>query len=336
MKRLLSIKYSRHLKLLILTVLCVTIAFLITEQVEAPRGAINLFPRPAGAKRPLTLYAVGNINLAGARTQNWFTERMEPGFAALLREVASADMAFGNLECQLISQPGSGGLQKFSASPQSAEALAGAGFDVLATANDVSSAFDAQALGETIASLRRVGIRHAGTGRTIDEAYEPAVIERHGWRIAVFAVTAQFSRNYFGLPMQSMLACANLAQLSRQIMQARHRFDLIIVSYHGGDENSAAPSEEARLFAQRCIEAGADIIFGHHPHAPQPLELYQERPIFYSLGDFLPSSAEQTASEPATGQAVRLTIRREQEQELKFEIEPVPLMMNPLPQRKAP
>jgi poly-gamma-glutamate synthesis protein (capsule biosynthesis protein) len=323
------------LKMFILTVIAATIISLITEHVEAPREAVNLFPRPAGARRPLSLYAVGNINLAGVETQSWFGEGSAPGFAALLRELATADLAFGNLECQLVKdQPGEGKLRHFSASPEAAAALASAGFDFLSTANEIASEFDAQALGETIAGLRRVGVRHAGTGRTIDEAYAPAVIERQGWRIALFAVTAHFNRNYFGLPTQSILACANITQLTRQIMLARHRFDLILVSYHGGDAAGAAPTDEARYFARRCVEAGADIILGHHPRAPQAIELYRQRLIFYSLGDFIGGAEVSASREDQRGLAARITVRNgEASNDLKFEVERVPLVNDPLPRR---
>ncbi len=331
--------HNYFLKLGILIVGCLTVVFLITEHVEAPREAVNIFPRPVVAKRPLSIYAVGNINLAGTETQSWFAAGAEPGFAALLRELATADLAFGNLDCQLIrNHPPEGRLQSFSAAPAGAEALANAGFDLLATANELSSEFDAEALNETITSLRRVGIRHAGTGRTIDEAYEPAEIERHGWRIALFGVTALFDRNFFGLPSQSGLACANITQLARQIARARQRFDLILISYHGGDADSTAPSAEARLFAQSCIEAGADIVLGHHPHAPQAVELYRNRLIFYSLGDFISSDPHRRAKDQWNDRSLTARIlvsSNETTGELKFGVERVPLLLNKLPHRAA-
>ncbi len=329
--------HSYLLKFGILIVGCLTIGFLITEHVEAPREAVNIFPRPVVAKRPLSIYAVGNINLAGTETTSWFAAGAEPGFAALLRELGTADLAFGNLDCQMIRNPQpEGRLQAFSAAPASAEALANAGFDLLSTANELSSEFDAEALTETISNLRRVGIRHAGTGRTIDEAYEPAEIERHGWRIALFGVTAVFDHNFFGLPSQSSLACANITRLSRQIALARQRFDLILISYHGGEADGTAPSAEARFFAQRCIEAGADIVLGHHPHAPQTFELYRNRLIFYSLGDFIGNNANRNASDQWADRSLAARIfvsSQEATGELKFSVERVPLLLNKLPHR---
>jgi poly-gamma-glutamate synthesis protein (capsule biosynthesis protein) len=304
-------KKYRLLKLIVVFVVSATLISIIVEHVEAPREAVNIFPRTRRPERAVTMYAVGNINVASTDTSNWFSEKTDPGFSALLREIASADVAIGSLNCQLTSSTQAAErLRDFSASPESAGSLANAGFDILSTAGYLSSLMDTQSLSETTTRLKKTGIRTVGTGRTIDEAWEPAVIERNGWRIAVFAVTATFNKNYFGLPTQSGLATANIAQLTRQVSLIRQRFDLILISYYGGNGAEAAPVADARTFSQHCIDAGADAVFCQNQPSAVPHEYYEGHPIIYNIGDFPANSVNRDLKEREnTGSAVRLIVQ---------------------------
>jgi poly-gamma-glutamate synthesis protein (capsule biosynthesis protein) len=303
-------KKYRFLKPVIVFVVSATLISLIVEHVEAPREAVNIFPRTRRPERPVTVYAVGHINVASTDTANWFSEKADPNFSAVLREITSADVALGSLHCQMVSHPQAAErLRDFSASPESAGSLANAGFDILSTAGYLSSLMDAQSLSETMTQLKKNGIRTVGTGRTIDEAWEPAVIERNGWRIAVFGVTATFNKNYFGLPTQSGLATANIAQLTRQISLIRQRFDLILISYYGGNGAEAAPVADARTFSQHCIDAGADAVFCQNQPSAVPHEYYEGYPIIYNIGDFLPAPSDAEESRIRNAAFARLTIQ---------------------------
>lgn len=70
------------------------------------------------------------------------------------------------------------------------------------------------------------------------------------------------------------------------IAAARDHADIVIVSYHWGVEKSIHPTANQRWLARRTIDCGADIVYGHHPHCLQGIELYQGKPILYSLGNF--------------------------------------------------
>ncbi len=82
----------------------------------------------------------------------------------------------------------------------------------------------------------------------------------------------------------------DMERLEKAIEEAKFFADYVIVSLHSHDrqyENDDLPAEHIKEIAHKCIDAGAHIIFGHGPHLLRPLEIYKERPIFYSLGDFI-------------------------------------------------
>ncbi|MBI4191212.1 MAG: CapA family protein [Betaproteobacteria bacterium] len=73
------------------------------------------------------------------------------------------------------------------------------------------------------------------------------------------------------------------------VRDARRMADWVLVSFHnhGASPSPDEPSEHAKLFARACIEAGADVFIGHGPHQDRGIEIYQGKPIFHSLGDFI-------------------------------------------------
>jgi poly-gamma-glutamate capsule biosynthesis protein CapA/YwtB (metallophosphatase superfamily) len=221
----------------------------------------------------------------------------EPGFnpfttvAALL---AGVDVRFANLEGPLSEQRGEtmsrSNMLIFTGPPAGADALARAGFTVVSTANNHAWDYGEAALGETIANLDRVGVRHAGTGSTLEEAWRPAVIEAGGRRIAFIAATDVWN---FG-PLAEHPASAHVAEASpdaiaRGVTAARALpgVDAVIASVHGGYEYVDTPSPRMVAIAHAAIDAGASAFFGHHPHVVQGVEWYRGKPVFYSLGNLL-------------------------------------------------
>lgn len=206
------------------------------------------------------------------------------GAADFLRD---ADIAFGNLETPLSDDARWSGA--FRTPAAFADALAWAGIDVVATANNHSLDAEGEGLLDTIHHLRRAGVGHAGTGRDLADARRPYIVERGGMRIA-FLAYAQFVNDggsSFATPNQSGVVPMDPLLIREDIARVRDRVDFVAVSFHWGIENSQEVHPGMRDFAYDVLDAGADAILGHHPHVPRGIEVRDGKPIVYSMGNFI-------------------------------------------------
>jgi poly-gamma-glutamate capsule biosynthesis protein CapA/YwtB (metallophosphatase superfamily) len=199
----------------------------------------------------------------------------------------AADIAFVNLENPLSADARFSG--SFRASPGGADALRWAGIDVVSVANN--HAFDAgeQGLFDTMHHLWRAGVGHVGGGRDLEDARRPFIIERNGIRVAFLGYT-QFvngGSNSFALPNRSGVAVLDPRIVKEDIRRVRDQVDFVAVSFHWGTENRQETEPEHRKFAHDIIDAGADIILGHHPHVPRGIEAYNGKVIVYSFGNLI-------------------------------------------------
>ena len=161
--------------------------------------------------------------------------------------------------------------------------------DVVATANNHALDAEGDGLLDTIHHLSRAGVGHAGTGRDLEDARRPYVLERRGLRIA-FLAYAQFVNDggsSFATPDQSGVAPMDPLLIREDIARVRDQADLVLVSFHWGIENSQDVHPGMRAFAYEVLDAGADAILGHHPHMPRGIEVRDGKPIVYSMGNFI-------------------------------------------------
>lgn len=201
--------------------------------------------------------------------------------------IRGADIAFANLEMPLTDRGRHTGA--FRGDPAFADALRWAGFDVVSVANN--HAFDAETRGlmDTMANLRRAGVGHVGGGMDLESAREPHVTEVDGISVAFLGYT--YGVNGVGswawaneglpgvMPLDPLL-------IREDIRRVRERVDYVAVSLHWAVENSKETHPDARAFAHDLVDAGADVIIGHHPHVPRGVEVYDGKVILYSLGNF--------------------------------------------------
>jgi poly-gamma-glutamate capsule biosynthesis protein CapA/YwtB (metallophosphatase superfamily) len=260
--------------------------------------ALALAPRPGLAqapREPLRIVVVGDINLARLVARTYVLPgRGAEVFAAVRDSLRAADIALGNLESLVLDRGGFADTALspvFAAPAAAAPLLADAGFAAVSTANNHAWDFGHAALLESLARLDSAGVLHAGTGPAVADALRPALIRRRGWTVAVFAVTAIF--NYPDLTVRGhaaacCVAWADTVALRSAISAAREAgADLVLVMLHAGLEYLAVPPAEVVAIAKGIVHAGADAVFGSHPHVPQGLGWADGRPIVYSLGNFV-------------------------------------------------
>lgn len=198
-----------------------------------------------------------------------------------------ADVAFVNLESPLSDDA------RWSGAFRTPTAFAGglrwAGIDVVSTANNHSLDAEGEGLRDTREALFRAGVGAVGTGGDLEAARRPHVVERSGVRIA-FLAYAQFvnaGSSAFAQPDRSGVAPLDPLLIEEDIRRVRDQVDWVVVSFHWGLENEGRTHPEARRIAHETIDAGADVILGHHSHVPKAVELYGDGVIFYSLGNLI-------------------------------------------------
>jgi hypothetical protein len=274
--------------------------------LTAPKAEAQNAPVPLkSAPEDITIAAVGDIMMGSTSINDSF---LPPNDGRdMLKEVtpilSAADIAFGNLEgpmldggisekCPPIAPPKPGEEPKpvrcfaFRVPTRYGKYLKDAGFDVLSLANNHASDFGEQGRISTRKVLDDLGIKHAGSDR---EKFSTAYLGVGGKKVAVVA----FAHN-------AIVPNVNEVDAAKQLVAAaKKKADIVIVSFHGGAEGEAAQNVPRQteifvgekrgylpLFAHSVIDAGADLVLGHGPHVLRGMEIYKDRLIAYSMGNF--------------------------------------------------
>jgi|SRR5579863_874993 len=163
--------------------------------------------------------------------------------------------------------------------------LQSAGFQAVTLANNHAMDYGSEGLRETLESCARSGLQHAGAGHNSDHAERALQVCLPG-NIEVRILS--LCEREFGVSENNGAGTAWLTspQAENAVDQAKRESDVVIVCAHGGNELMPLPSAQRRQQLQRLVDAGADLVIGHHPHVPQGWEQYANGYIFYSLGDF--------------------------------------------------
>ena len=200
----------------------------------------------------------------------------------------NADLTFGNLEGP-ISKNGTkmGSIYSFEADPQSVEGLLYSGFDVLSVANNHIWDYGAEAFGDTLKILKDNGISYIGGGSSYDEAHQPVVREIKGTKIAYLGYTNLLPQSLGLKSSKPAVAFPDEDQIILDIQKAKALANIVIVSFHWGEEYETHHNSFQENLAHTAIDAGADLIVGHHPHVVQEVEKYNGGYIAYSLGNFV-------------------------------------------------
>jgi poly-gamma-glutamate synthesis protein (capsule biosynthesis protein) len=226
-----------------------------------------------------------------------------PDYAAAYRPVRAFlqrdSLTFVNLETPVDSSRDCSTYPQFNVGLPYLAAAVGAGIEVFSLANNHAFDQGPEGLAATIASLETAGRRsyrriwYAGTRVDLRCAFAPVEILLEGWRIGFLAATQELN---LPLPEPYVLRVdyaseAEKAAFLELVREAAPRYDLFVISYHGGREYAREPEPGRVRFFRQLLEAGADVIWGHHPHVLQDYELV-DRPegrglALYSTGNFL-------------------------------------------------
>ncbi len=255
-----------------------------------PTQAIAVQEEALSEEQTITLRFVGDIMLD--RGVEWRIKQNPPAgggndwkwpFLSIAKELQETDFLFGNLE-SVISDKGIkvGNIYSFRADPLAIEGLRFAGFDLLSVANNHSLDDGRAGFEDSLSRLNEAGIGYVGQKTSSEK--EPSLAQVQGLKIATLAYTTQGSPAWASVEWMDL---ENLYRLREDIARAKILGDVVVVSFHWGDEYAKIPNDFQGMLGHEAIDAGADIVVGHHPHVVQPLEQYKQGWIAYSLGNFV-------------------------------------------------
>ena len=249
--------------------------------------ALFLFASAAAPGEPVTLLFAGDLMLADGPGQT-IAQGGDPlaPFAAIFD---AADYRIGNLEVPVASggQPHATKIVTFRAEPNTLTVLQGR-FDAVSLANNHSGDYGHDAFVETMQHLANAGIAYFGGGHNLAEAHRPLWIERNGLKIAVLGYNEFKPRAFEAGANWPGVAWSEDDRVIADIRAAKAAgADLVIPFMHWGWEKETQPTERQKALARKMIDAGAALVVGGHPHVTQGAEIYQGKPIIYSLGNFV-------------------------------------------------
>lgn len=202
-----------------------------------------------------------------------------------LGELKEDDITFANLEGP-ASDVGNnvGSKYSFRMEEKSLDALKNASFEIVSFANNHVGDWNVAAFKDTLVNLKEKGILYTGAGDNISDASKVRIIEENGVKVGFLAFT-DVGPNWMASKENSAgILLASDPKRIEYIKNAKSEVDVLVVSYHWGDEYVPFNARQKSL-AESSIDAGADIIAGHHPHVIQDTVKYKNGLIMYSLGN---------------------------------------------------
>lgn len=215
--------------------------------------------------------------------------------------ISNYDLAIANLETTFGGEPYAG-YPQFCTPDNLGKALANAGFDILATANNHCADRSGKGIQRTIDIVEYFGMQHTGTFKdTINREDEyPLMVKRNGINLALLNYT--YGTNGLKVPKPYIANYIDTAAIAADLRRADlYGPDFKIVFFHWGLEYQRQPNAEQRMLAKFCFEHGADLVIGSHPHVIQPIEeiTYKYKGhkktgvVYWSLGNYISNQRNQ-------------------------------------------
>lgn len=248
-------------------------------------------------KGDITISFIGDVSLA----DNWYIiqkyKERNKGIYGILSEdtvkiLKESDLSIANNEFT-ISNRGTkipGKMYTFRASPERLAIYREMGIDLVTLANNHVYDFGDLAFNDMIDSLNEYKMPYIGAGKNIDEAKKAYYFIINGYKISFInatraeknILTPEATTNSGGV-----FRCYDPSNFINAIKEEKTKSDYVIALVHWGREDSHELEDVQIETAKKYIDAGADVIIGTHAHMLQGIEFYNNKPIFYNLGDFI-------------------------------------------------
>ena len=240
------------------------------------------------------------------------------GNAGAVREVISgADIAMANFENPAPDRfTWHKAKTVFTADPTLIDGLVKAGIDYVGIANNHIGDAGNNGILQTIANLKKRGLKYSGAGKDLAAAQRPAILDANGTKVAILAYDA-IAPGYHAAKGEPGSSKLTIKAVQAGVKAARKAgAKVVIVFPHWGTEYRYSPFQNQQRLARQIIDAGADMIIGNHAHYAAAVEVYKGKPIWYALGNFV---FDQTWSEPTMeGISLELTFQGAELQQIRM------------------
>ncbi|MFP3983402.1 MAG: CapA family protein [Desulfurivibrionaceae bacterium] len=282
------------------------ISLFLCGDVMTGRGVDQIMPRPSPPRlyEPYVKDARVYVELA-EKVNGPIPREVDPdyiwGEALVQLAGMSPDFRIINLETAVTTSenywPGKG--INYRMHPANIDCITAADIDCCVLANNHVLDWGYAGLKETLATLDKAGLRHAGAGVNPAEAESPVILEREEkeGRVVIYSfgfvssgipVQWEVSREKPGVDLLPDLSATTIRDIAGRVKEVRRKGDVVVASVHWGGNWGYEITDQEREFAHGLIdEAGIDVFHGHSSHHFKGLEIHRDRPIIYGCGDFL-------------------------------------------------
>ena len=253
-------------------------------------ASIPASPGPAKQDHRLRISAVGDIMLGGTSEPVFEQYGYDYAFEQTRYLFDASDIVIGNLEGPLThaETPYSDNKEYLFRTPPEKviPALKKAGFNIMNLANNHIMDYGDQGLRDTMQALQQANIASVGAGANLDQARRGTIMQMAGHRVGFLSYSLTFPESFWATADRSGSAFGHEHQIREDVQRMTHNTDIVVVSFHWGQEKSALLRKYQPLLAHAAIDSGAQLVIGHHPHVLQAVEHYRGGLILYSLGNF--------------------------------------------------
>lgn len=203
-----------------------------------------------------------------------------------------SDLVTGNFENPILSRdpetyPIADKAIRFYADPAVTSALKKVGFTSVNLANNHMMDYGAPGLIDTRNAFQQSGLETVGAGRNRYDAERILYQEVNGLKVATVGVTDTYGTGFAVTREAPGVLTARPQTILPLVEKAKKKADLVVVHVHWGVEYDNNVHPRQQVLGRALVDAGADIVIGHHPHVLEPVEFYKDSVILYSLGNFI-------------------------------------------------
>lgn len=211
-------------------------------------------------------------------------------------EIGDPDIFFTNLEAPF----GTGGEPfdkkfTFRVKPDLVNVLLAGKINLVSLANNHTMDYGAECLQQTFETLEENNIKYAGAGLNLKEARKPAILNIREKTVGFLSYSLTFPEEFWATDTTAGTCFPWEEFVLSDVKTLKDSCDFVIVSCHWGQELRETPKKYQKKLARQLIDNGADLILGHHPHIVQGIEIYKDKLIAYSLGNFIFGSYSESA-----------------------------------------